>query len=143
MDEHVKNQSSQVHIHHVAVQTEDFDKAFDFYTELLGLQVIKKRFDYKKRTLAWLDGGGIMIELFSIKSDETPQPYDDRHVGTVHIAFEVQDIDTIIAHLVKHDVKIIKPPFLPKTNDPYQPRVAFIEGPDGEEIEIREQSHAR
>lgn len=134
----------QFQLHHIAIQTKDFKKAYHFYTELLGLQVVKEPIIFKgKRTLAWLASGGIMIELFSVKSDETAQAYDDRHVGPIHIAFEVQDIDAILAYLIRHYVKIMKSPFVPSTDDPDQPRVAFLEGPDGEEIEIREIPHRR
>lgn len=129
----------QVRLHHVALQTAHFEKAFEFYTKVLGLKVIKKPFNFKgKRTLTWLDAGPIIIELYSVKSGKNPQPYDSRRVGADHIAFEVQNLDTALAHLRKHNVKIIKEPFKPPTNDPQQPRVAFIEGIDGEEIELRE-----
>ena len=131
--------TQKVHLHHVALQTSCFEKAFSFYTELLGLRVVKEPFTFKgKRTLAWLDAGGILIEIYSVKDGEEPQPYDRRRVGTDHIAFEVQDIDATIAYLSHHNVRILRQPFLPPTDDPCQPRVAMIEGPDGEEIEIRE-----
>jgi glyoxylase I family protein len=133
-----QKQTIQLHIHHVAIQTADFKKAFSFYTELLGLQVVKEPFNFKKRTLAWLDAGGIMIELYSVKDGKEPQPYDGRRVGADHIAFEVQDLDTIIAHLTEHNVKVLKEPFFPPTNDSHQSRIAFVEGVDGEEIELRE-----
>lgn len=128
-----------VHIHHVALQTADFEKSFHFYAKILGLQVVKEPFDFKgKRTLAWLDAGGIMIELYSVKNGKEPQPYDDRRVGADHIAFEVENLDSILPYLRQNNVKVLRDPFLPPTDDPHQPRVAFIEGTDGEEIELRE-----
>jgi glyoxylase I family protein len=134
----MKGRRDQVCIHHVAMQTACFVEAFQFYTELLGLQVLKKPFRYKKRSLAWLDAGGTLVELYSVKDGEEPQVYDDRQVGVAHIAFEVQDLDATVSYLSGHNVKILKQPFLPPVDEPNQPRVAFIEGPDGEEIELRE-----
>jgi glyoxylase I family protein len=125
-------------IHHVAVQTANFEKAFKFYTETLGLKIQKEPFQFKGRTLTWLDGGGIKIELFSIKAGKEPQKYDARRVGTDHIALEVKRLDDAISYLSERGVTILKEPFYPPTADPFQPRVAFIEGADGEEIELRE-----
>ncbi len=137
-----KKQEIRAQIHHVALQTAHVDRAFEFYTELLGLSVVKKPFNFKdKRTLAWLNAGAITIELYNVKNGQVPQPYDDRRVGADHIAFEVQDLDVMLAHLRKHNVKVLKEPFTPPTDDSQQPRVAFIEGVDGEEIELREISH--
>lgn len=134
-----KKREIQVRIHHVALQTAHFEKAFEFYTKLLGLRVVKEPFNFKgKRTLAWLDAGTITIELYSVKNDKIPQPYDDRRVGADHVAFEVQNLDNVLTHLRNHNVKVLKEPFKPPTDDAQQPRVAFIEGVDGEEIELRE-----
>jgi len=129
----------QATISHVAIQTAHFEQAFDFYTGLLGLKVVKAPFDFKgKRTLAWLDAISITIELYSIKKGEEAQPYDGHRVGADHIAFQVQNLDTILEHLKRHDIRILKEPFLPPTDDPRQLRIAFIEGVDGEEIELVE-----
>jgi len=126
-------------IHHVAIQTACFERAFQFYHEILGIRVAKEPFNYKgRRMLAWLDAGSVMIELYSVKSGNSPQPYNDCRVGTDHIAFEVKNIEEVIIHLSEQGVKVLKQPFYPPTDDPDQPRVAFIEGPDGEEIELRE-----
>lgn len=134
----MQNNSMEIKVDHVSIQTADFKKAFDFYTKILGLGVIKWPFDFKgSRTLAWLDAGRIQIELYSVKKGKEPQAYDDRRVGLDHVAFEVKNLDLAITHFAENHVKILKQPFKP-TDAPDQPRIAFIEGPDAEEIEIRE-----
>ena len=131
--------SNKSHLHHVAIQTANFERAFHFYTELLGLRVIKKPFCFKgKRTLTWLDTGSILLELYSVKKGVVPEQYSPCRLGADHIAFEVYDVDKALSQLEKNGYNILKPPFVPVTDDPKQPRVAFIEGPDNEEIEIRE-----
>jgi glyoxylase I family protein len=130
---------SEVRLHHVAVQTKNFDAAFKFYTKLLGLRIVKEPYRFKgKRTLAFLDAGGILIELYGVKDGTEPQPYDERRIGADHIAFEVANLDGFLESLKEQNTKVLKEPFLPPTNDPNQTRVAFIEGVDGEEIELRE-----
>jgi glyoxylase I family protein len=126
-------------LHHVAIQTKSFEQAFRFYTELLDLTVVRPPFRFKnQRTLAWLDGGSVLIELYSVKDGINPELYSDHRLGTDHIAFEVADMSSILARLTENGINIIKEPFLPPTGDPNQPLVAFIEGPDGEEIELRQ-----
>ena len=126
-------------LHHVAIQTADFDRAFWFYTELLGLTVVKPPFNFKnKRTLTWLDAGGVLVELYSVKKNTQPEPYCDRRIGADHVAFMCLDLDAILDRLTRTNIKFLKGPFFPPTGDPDQPRVAFIEGPDGEELELRE-----
>lgn len=125
-------------LHHVAIQTANFEKAVWFYHHLLGFEFTKEPFSYKgKREMAWFDCGNIQIELFTIKSDTTPEAYNDQAVGPNHLAFEVKDIYLFFSSIREKGVRVVKEPFLPATGDPNQALVGFIEGPDGEEIEIR------
>lgn len=128
-------------LHHVCIQTSDFQRAFQFYTEALGLGIIKAPFLYKeKKWIAWLSAGPMIIELNGIEKgkEDQAQPYTSYGMGPSHVAFMVEDLDVLIERLVGHQVRVVKAPFLPPTGDPGQPRVAFIEGPDGDHIELRE-----
>lgn len=126
-------------VDHVSIQTNDFEYAFKFYTKILGFKVVKEPFNFKARRLCLLDTGIMHLELYSGKKD---QPllidYNTNRGGLDHIAFNVSDIHEAIAYFQANDIKIIKQPFLPKTNDKSQPLVSFIEGPDKQEIEIRQ-----
>lgn len=125
-------------LHHVAIQTANFDRAFQFYTELLDLTVVKPPFNFKnKRIMAWLTAGNALIELYSVKKGTQPQPYNDQRVGADHIAFAVDDLDAILERLKENKITILKGPFIPP-GDKNQARVVFIEGPDGEEVELTE-----
>lgn len=128
-------------IHHVCIQTSDFEKAFDFYTNALGLKVIKHPFNYKgERLISWISAGSIIIELNGLKqgTEDKAHEYSSFGLGPSHIAFVVEDLDDVIDRLNKYHVRIVKHPFLPPTGDLNQPRVAFIEGPDNDHIELRE-----
>lgn len=123
-------------LHHVAIQTADFDRAYRFYAELIGLPVIRAPYDFKnKRTMAWLDAGGALIELYSVKRDTVAEPYNAQRVGTDHISFVTPDMDVFLEKIKVNNIKVVKNPFTPP-NDPNKPLVMFIRGPDGEEIEI-------
>ncbi len=130
------------HIHHVCIQTSNFEKAFEFYTKALGFKVIKPPFDFRgERRVAWLDAGSIIVELNSLKrgTEDRVQEYSSFGMGPSHIALAVDNLDDFIDRLKEYDVRVVKYPFLPPTGDPDQPRVAFIEGPDKDHIELREE----
>lgn len=134
------NKNNFGRLHHVAIQTANFDRALRFYTEILGLKVVKEPFNYKgTRMMAWLDSGGTFIELYSVKIGKTPEPYNNCRLGADHIAFEVEDLDLTVRKIKENGFVIIKEPFLPPVNESNHPRIAFIEGPDMEELELREQ----
>ena len=50
----------------------------------------------------------------------------------------MDDLDTEIKRLQQEGVRIIKFPFSLPIDEINQPRLAFIEGPERQEIEIRE-----
>lgn len=126
-----------VSIHHVAVQTRDLDRALAFYVGVLGATLLERR-QFKKRQLAWLSFGEVRIELFSARTGEELTAWDDFFPGPVHIAFLVNDLDQIIEHAQRLGVSLH-----PSHPEPFVPpvagvgRIAYLLGPDGEEVEIR------
>ncbi|MGD8780714.1 MAG: VOC family protein [Ignavibacteria bacterium] len=126
-------------VDHISVQTKDFENAFTFYTELLGFKVITEPFNFKTRKLCLLDAGKIKIELYSGKSEfPPPNAYTTDRGGLDHLALCVDNIFESIDYFKSKGINILKEPFKPKTDDSNQPFVSFIEGPDKQEIEIRE-----
>lgn len=127
-----------IDFHHTAFQCSDFDKAFDFFHRVFGFEVIKGPNDFKSRRLCYLKRGHLIVELYSGKKEAGPlEPYHSVRGGLDHLSFIVDDIKAAIEYLGQQNVPIIKMPFRPPTEDPDQPWVAFIEGPDGQEIELR------
>lgn len=125
-------------VHSVAIQTALFDESFHFYSRIIGLPVVREPFSFKARTLAWLSAGSALIELFSVKHGASPVDYDPAAVGITHIAFEVDDLDLVRENLLDRGVKVVKGPLLPPSGDPAQPRVLFVEDPDGAAVQFRE-----
>ena len=129
-------------IHHIAVQTRDIDKALRFYKNVLGAELLERR-KFKKRSMAWLKVGEVKLELSSVREDEALEVWSDFYSGPVHIAFSVEDLDAFLEAARRRGAQF--PPSHPKPFVPPVPgagKIAYLLGPDGEEIEIRSASDA-
>ena len=126
-----------VTIDHIAVQTSDIEKALHFYTEILGAERLRQG-QFKKRDIALLKVGRITIELFSKRQGEHLQAWNDFYSGPVHIAFAVENLDTFLKEARKRGAQLH--PSHPELFVPPVPdaqKIAYLLGPDGEEVEIR------
>ena len=114
---------------HTMVRVLDLDKSIAFY-KLLGL-VETRRFENDKGrfTLVFLappDQPDCPVELTYNWDGDTGLPSDSRHFG--HLAYEVDDIYAVCAHLAAHGVLINRPP--------RDGHMAFVRSPDNISIEI-------
>jgi glyoxylase I family protein len=87
-------------IHHVAIITSDYPRSRDFYTRILGLEVIAEHF--REQRQSWkLDlrlPDGSQLELFSFPAPPT-RPSRPEACGLRHLAFRVNALDDVVAHL--------------------------------------------
>ncbi|WPU31070.1 VOC family protein [Pseudoalteromonas piscicida] len=123
-------------IHHVAVICSDYQRSKVFYTEVLGLHVLRENYR-KDRASYKLDlalPDGSQIELFSFPNPPK-RPSHPEAQGLRHLAFSVSDIDAYIAHLVQNQVAVE-----PVRIDEYTgKRFTFFSDPDGLPLELYEQ----
>jgi catechol 2,3-dioxygenase-like lactoylglutathione lyase family enzyme len=125
-------------IDHVAVQTSDIDEALHFYVDILGAVLVERR-NFKKRQMAWLKCGDTKIELFSKRAGENLEIWSDFYSGPVHIAFHVANLDAFLSAALAKGAR-----FHPSHPTPFVPpvagasKIAYLLGPDGEEVEIRD-----
>ena len=123
-------------IHHIAVICSDYERSKQFYTEILGLEIIREVYR-EERTSYKLDlalNGVYVIELFSFP-DPPPRPSRPEARGLRHLAFAVSDLDQAVAHLETHAV-VTEPVRI----DPYTgKRFTFFTDPDGLPLELYEQ----
>ncbi len=125
-------------IHHVALQTAHFDQAIKFYTQLFGAELLVRR-PFKRREMAWLKIGDIQLELFSARAGERLIDWNDFLPGPVHLAFEVDNLNDFLDR-----AKTLGALLHPSHPEPFTPpvagagRIAYLLGPDGEEVEVRE-----
>lgn len=123
-------------IHHIAVICSNYEQSKQFYTTVLGLEIIREVFR-EERASYKLDlalNGHYVIELFSFP-DPPPRPSRPEASGLRHLAFAVADIDQAVAHLTNHAVNTE-----PIRIDPYTgKRFTFFTDPDGLPLELYEQ----
>jgi len=122
-------------IHHTAILCSDYEKSKAFYTNILGLKIIKET--YRKERLSYkLDlslNGEYVIELFSFP--DPPQRLSrPEATGLRHIAFEVDNLDTVIEKLKMKDV-IAEPV---RIDEIPGKRFTFIFDPDHLPVELYE-----
>ena len=92
-------------IHHIAILCSDYQKSKDFYTNILGLGVIKETYRQERQSYK-LDlslNGEYVIELFSF-ADPPPRLTRPEATGLRHIAFEVDTINSVVERLKESGV---------------------------------------
>lgn len=115
---------------HTMLRVRDLDAALDFFCNKLGLTQVRRRDSEKGRyTLVFLgtsdDEDAPLVEL-THNWDEN-EPYETgRFFG--HLAYGVEDIYELCAHLQAAGVVINRPP--------RDGRMAFVKSPDGHTIEL-------
>lgn len=113
--------------HHVALRTPNFAAMEKFYTETLGLKVIRR---WDQVPIIFLDIGGTTIELISSQDAAAgPTPTG----GWDHIAFHVESVDEVYADLKGKGVE-----FTVEPKDVFSVRIAFFKDADGNKVEIFE-----
>lgn len=124
---------------HTMLRVRDLKASLHFYTELLGMRLIRQK-DYPsgKFTLAFVGYGdeadSAVLEL--THNWDREEPYD---IGTAygHIAIGVPDIHATCAELSQAGVKIPRPPGPMKHGGS---NIAFVEDPDGYKVELIQRS---
>lgn len=87
-------------LHHVAVICSDYETSKKFYTEILGLTILREEFRSARQSYK-LDlglGEQYVIELFSFP-ETPPRPSRPESCGLRHLAFGVQDIEATRSEL--------------------------------------------
>ena len=132
--------SSSGQLLHTMIRVFDLDKSIEFYTNKLGMTLLRRK-DYPtgEFTLAFVGYGdeesNAVIELTHNWGQK--EPYQ---LGTAfgHLAIGVPDIYGTCERLAKDGVKIPRPPGPMKHGGSV---IAFIEDPDGYKIELIEKSN--
>lgn len=122
-------------VHHIAIICTNYSRSKTFYTDVLGLQVIREV--YREERDSWkLDlalGNQYIIELFSFP-DPPPRASRPEAAGLRHLAFAVADIEAAVAQLQQKGVATE-----PIRIDPHtQQRFTFFADPDGLPLELYE-----
>jgi glyoxylase I family protein len=123
------------HIHHVAIIGTDYAKSKYFYTEVLGLKIVREVYR-EQRDSYKLDlevAGLYQIELFSFPNPPE-RPSRPEAAGLRHLAFEVDDIDEAVSHIKEYGIEVE-----PIRIDEFTgKRYTFFADPDGLPVEFVE-----
>lgn len=122
-------------IHHIAIICSNYEVSKAFYTEILGLEVLREVYR-KERQSYKLDlalHGQYIIELFSFPSPPK-RPSRPEALGLRHLAFGVDNIENVVGHLKTKG--IITESI--RTDEYTNRRFTFFSDPDDLPIELYE-----
>lgn len=122
-------------VHHIALICSDYQRSLDFYTRVVGCQVLAEHWREEQESyLTKLSlNGEYVIELFSYPSPPQRPSYPEA-AGLRHLAFEVDDIVEQVAELerlgVAHEAI--------RTDATTGKRFVFFNDPDDQPLEMYE-----
>lgn len=120
--------------HHIGIKVKDFDESVKFYTEGLGFCAIKSWGSGNERAVMLDIGGGDIMEMFAGGNEEL-----NRENVWQHFAISVDDVDQAYNCALKAGAGIVRTPetvTLDSKPEKMTIRVAFVSGPDGEQLEF-------
>ncbi len=122
---------------HTMLRVGDLDKSIAFYTDVLGMQLIRRQ-DYEggRFTLAFLGFGDGGAEL-ELTHNWDASSYE-LGTGYGHVALAVPDAYAACAAVIAKGGKVTRPagPMMHGTTV-----IAFVEDPDGYKIELIQDKH--
>ena len=122
-------------VHHIAIICSNYEVSRHFYTEVLGLEILKETYREARQSYK-LDlkvNGVYQVELFSF-SNPAARPSRPEACGLRHLAFEVDNIEQAIADLNKKAV--VTEPI--RIDEITGKRFTFFADPDGLPLELYE-----
>ncbi|GLS21889.1 lactoylglutathione lyase [Labrys miyagiensis] len=127
--------SGQFRMMHTMIRVFDLDTSIKFYTELLGMKLLRKEeFPGGRFTLAFVGYGpeenSTVVELTYNWDQATPYEIG---TGFGHLALGVNDIYAVCGALEEQGARIPRPPGPMKHGTTH---IAFVEDPDGYKIEL-------
>ncbi len=122
--------------HHIGLKAADFERSRAFYTAL-GMKEVVSWGGGENRITMFDLGNGDRIELFASGGDEY-----SANGKWIHFAMTVEDVDAAYAHALSVGALPMTPPKtvdLDSTPMKISIRIAFVYGPDGEQLEFFKQ----
>ena len=117
---------------YTGIGVRDLDRSIEFYTEKLGMKLLGR---YKIK-----ESNGEIADLKSPGSEQLlelnwyPERKEYKNGDEVdHLAFDVEDVDSVVAELRSQGVEVAMEPF----DEGQRSRLAFIKDPDGIWIELQ------
>lgn len=121
-------------VHHIAIIVSDYEKSKDFYTRLLGFEIIRENYrpdrkDYKLD----LKLGDMELEIFGIPGAPERPNYPEA-CGLRHLAFKVEDMEAAVKELLQRGIETETVRIDSFTGK----KMTFFKDPDGLPLELHE-----
>ena len=118
---------------HTRYRVNDLERTVKFYRDVLGLEVVKRHQSPRGSELVFLQapGGEELIEITYFPAGGSVQVQPD----LTHLAFAVDSLAEFEKHLAGHGLKFSDGPTTSASGTTF----AFIDAPEGYEIELIEQ----
>ena len=96
-------------LHHICIQTEKYNQSLDFYTNILGFEIVKETPNFHTRDFnTWLKLGSFMIELQTAKKGDNLNKWSSKNEGPTHVCFLVEDVNKAHKLLKIKAIQILK-----------------------------------
>ncbi|MBO3445360.1 VOC family protein [Clostridium sp. CCUG 7971] len=126
-------------VHHICIQTENYKESLDFYTKILGFEVVSETANFHSRDYnTWIRIGDFMIELQTPKSGDKFNKWSSLNEGPVHMAFLVDNVEEEYKRIIDlgyNNFKLKNEEVVYKVEGE---SLFKIKAPEGTEIEIRD-----
>jgi len=115
---------------HTRYRVNDLATSVKFYTEVLGLEEVRRHKSPRGSELVFLKtpGSEELIELCAYPASGPVQVQPD----LTHLAFEVASLEEFAGHLAQHGIRYSDGPHLKENGAGF----AFIDAPEGYEVEL-------
>ena len=138
-------------MHHTGFTVKSLDRSIAFYRDLLGFEIafewnpnapyIHELVGYPTvdlhTAILRLPGTDVCLELLEYRNvSQAPVDMRNGNVGNGHIAFNVDDLDTLYAELVKKGVASVSQPVSPTIGPNKGGKAVYLIDPDGFRVEL-------
>jgi lactoylglutathione lyase len=115
---------------HTRYRLNDLEKSVRFYTQVLGLEEVRRHKSPRGSELVFLKtpNSDELIELCHFPSSGPVEVQTD----LTHLAFEVENLDAFARHLARFDIRYSDGPHYKEDGSGF----AFIDAPEGYEVEL-------
>jgi len=122
-------------IHHVAILTDDYQRSKEFYTAVLGFEVIAETYRAERQSykLDLAINGLYQVELFSFPEYKERASFPEQK-GLRHLAFSVDDIEQAVVELIEKGVEVQGI----RTDELTNKKFCFFYDPNGQPLELYE-----
>ncbi len=117
--------------HHTHLTSQDPEKAIEFYTQVMGAEIINVQ-ESGGRKMVDIDLGGVPIRISG--STGADDVWQGLQYGLHHLGLIVSDMEKFAEHLKSKGVEFVVEPTQPRPGV----KLAFIKGPDNVLFEIIE-----